>query len=93
VAKEKDPSRATPPPPFAEVPTPQTYPSGDYSYILEIVMGMQGAIGKLTEAVEGLKHQSSKHGDNNREAKTSNQLMFHDFPCRSEDMCWNLSRE
>src|SRR5436309_6539202 len=31
---------------------PQVFPSGDYTYILEIVMGMQGTMGKLIEAVE-----------------------------------------
>ena len=38
-------------------------PSGDYSYILEIVMGMVGTVAKLTEAVESLKAQSKSHGD------------------------------
>ena len=38
-------------------------PSGDYSYVLEIVMGMQLSIGKLMEAVESLKGQAKHHGD------------------------------
>ena len=49
---------STTPSHFPEVPPPQAYPSGDYSYILEIVMGMQTTMGKLTEAVESLKEQS-----------------------------------
>lgn len=35
--------------------TPQMLPSGDYSYTLEIVMKTQLSIGKLIEAVDGLK--------------------------------------
>ena len=42
---------------------PQVFPSGDYTYILEIVMGMQGTMGKLIEAVESLKRQSERQGD------------------------------
>lgn|ERR1017187_1111979 len=61
--KESGPQ--TSPERFAETPPPQphTFPSGDYSYILEIVMGMQNTMGKLTEAVESLKQQSSKHDE------------------------------
>jgi hypothetical protein len=36
-------------------------PSGDYSYVLEIVMNMQTSIGRLTEAVDTMKVQSSNH--------------------------------
>ena len=43
--------------------TPPVYPSGDYTYVLEIVMVMQGTIGKLTEAVESLKAQSRTQGE------------------------------
>jgi hypothetical protein len=39
-----------------------TYPSGDYTYTLEVVMGMQATLGKLTEAVNALKEQSKDHG-------------------------------
>lgn len=45
---------------FPEVPPPPQYPSGDYTYILEIVVGMQVNMGKLTEAVETLKNESGK---------------------------------
>jgi hypothetical protein len=38
-------------------------PSGDYSYVLEIVMRMQESVGRLTEAVSSLKDQSKSHGD------------------------------
>jgi hypothetical protein len=37
-------------------------PSGDYSYTLEIVMNMQLAIGKLTEAVDRLKTDQADQG-------------------------------
>jgi hypothetical protein len=47
---------------MAEVPPP-TYPSGDFSYITEIVMGMQDTMGQLKEAVAALKEQSGRHGD------------------------------
>jgi hypothetical protein len=42
--------------------TPPSLPSGDYSYTLEIVMKMQFAIGKLTEAVDGLKESQKDQG-------------------------------
>jgi hypothetical protein len=45
---------------FAETTPP--VPSGDYSYVLEIVMNMQMSMGKLTEAVESLKSQVKDHG-------------------------------
>lgn len=54
-----------PPGRYAEIPPPQpqqSLPSGEYSYILEIVMGMQTTMGKLTEAVESLKEQSKEQG-------------------------------
>lgn len=41
--------------------TPPPLPSGDYSYVLEIVMNMQHAMGKLTEAVDRLKEDQTKH--------------------------------
>jgi F0F1-type ATP synthase assembly protein I len=43
--------------------TPTVYPSGDYSYVLEIVMRMQDTLGQLKEAVSSLKEQSKHHGD------------------------------
>jgi len=36
--------------------------AGDFSY-LEIIMAMQNTMGKLTEAVESLKTQSTAHGN------------------------------
>lgn len=61
----KESGPATSPERFAETPPPQQlgYPSGDYTYVLEIVMGMQSTMGKLTEAVESLKQQSAKHDE------------------------------
>lgn len=38
-------------------------PSGDFSYILEIVMNMQSSMGKLIEAVDSLKAQSARWGE------------------------------
>ncbi len=35
--------------------TPTSYPSGDYSYVLEVVMKMQDTLGQLKEAVGALK--------------------------------------
>jgi hypothetical protein len=39
---------------------PPPMPSGDYSYTLEIVMNMQNSLGKLTEAVDGLKTRQAE---------------------------------
>ncbi|MDR3574681.1 MAG: hypothetical protein P4L50_12520 [Anaerolineaceae bacterium] len=36
-------------------------PSGDYSYTLEIVMQMKESMGRLLEAVDGLKTDSREH--------------------------------
>jgi hypothetical protein len=46
---------------FAET-TPPIMPSGDYSYTVEIVMNMQHSLGKLTEAVDGLKTRQAEQG-------------------------------
>lgn len=55
--------RGTPTTPEDYPTTPQaSYPSGEYSYVLEIVMNMQVTMGKLTEAVDTLKNQSKEHG-------------------------------
>jgi len=63
VAKEpKESSRGSTPTRFAETTPPQVLPSGDYSYVLEIVMKMQLAIGGLVEAVDSLKDQTEEHG-------------------------------
>jgi hypothetical protein len=65
--KEGKPTRSRPsatPEDFPTTPSPQTgYPSGDYSYVLEIVMRMQESVGRLTEAVTSLKDQSKSHGE------------------------------
>src|ERR1700676_2505709 len=60
-------------PPRSQRPTtPEDYPvsssgsavpSGDYSYVLEIVMKMQDTLGQLKEAVGSLKEQSKHQGD------------------------------
>lgn len=42
---------------------PAMMSSGDFSYTLEVVMSMQSTIGKLTEAVDGLKTQSKSFGE------------------------------
>jgi len=55
--RDKD---ATTPPRMPDT-TPPAYPSGDFSYTLEVVMEMQKAVGKLTEAVDTLKQQSGNH--------------------------------
>ena len=39
------------------------FPSGDYSYTVEIVGTIQNQLGKLTESVDALKTQSKEHGD------------------------------
>jgi hypothetical protein len=41
-----------------DFPTTSPLPSGDYSYTVEIVMKMQLALGKLTEAIDGPKADS-----------------------------------
>ena len=43
--------------------TPQVFPSGDYSYVVEIVMRMQDTMGQLREAVTSLKEQSKNQGE------------------------------
>lgn len=47
------------PPRYPET-TPPNLPSGDYSYVLEIVMNMQNTMGKLTEAVDNLKENQKE---------------------------------
>lgn len=52
-------SRGSRNPGAPEVPAnPPSVPSGDYTYVLEIVMNMQNSMGKLVEAVDSLKTQS-----------------------------------
>ena len=44
-------------------PPEKPFQSGDYSYTLEIVMGLQVTIGQLKEAVETLKAQTKGQGE------------------------------
>lgn len=46
-----------------DTPPPSSFPSGDYSYVLEIVMKMQDTVSQLKEAVTSLKEQSKTHGE------------------------------
>jgi hypothetical protein len=55
--EERERTRETNPSRFPETPPP-AYPSGDFTYILEIVMKMQDTMGQLKEAVGSLKDQS-----------------------------------
>jgi hypothetical protein len=41
---------------------PPLYPSGDYSYTVELVGTIQHELGRLTEAVNSLKEQSKEYG-------------------------------
>lgn len=43
-----------------DFPTTSSAPSGDYSYTLEIVMHMKESMGRLLEAVDGLKADSKE---------------------------------
>src|SRR5579862_8001398 len=56
------PREGVPPERFAETTPPQAHPSGDYSYTVELVGSIQHQLGKLTEAVDSLKKQSTEHG-------------------------------
>lgn len=62
MSPREDRGREGPPQRMAET-NPPAYPSGDYSYVLEIVMRMQDTLGQLKEAVGSLKEQSKHHGD------------------------------
>jgi hypothetical protein len=58
---QQGPGIETHPTQFPET-TPPIMPSGDYSYTVEIVMRMQHDLGKLTEAVSGLKERQAEQG-------------------------------
>jgi hypothetical protein len=58
---KKDDRPSSVPTSFPETTPP--LPSGDYSYVLEIVMRMQESVGRLSEAVSSLKDQSRAHGE------------------------------
>ncbi len=57
-------SRSTGPtkPPDIPVSPTQQFPSGDYSYTVELVGSIQNTLGRLTEAVDSLKEQSKDYG-------------------------------
>lgn len=60
---EKEPRRPAPTTPEDyPVAAPAAYPSGDYSYTVELVGNIQHQLGKLTEAVEALKVQVQGQG-------------------------------
>lgn len=74
MAKETRDSRtATTPTRFAETTPPQSFPSGDYTYILAIVMNMQVSMGKLMEAVESLKEQAK---DNRSKLERLSHILY-----------------
>jgi hypothetical protein len=56
-------SRAPTTPEDFPVTSQSAYPSGDYSYTVELVGTIQHQLGKLTEAVESLKEKTNHHGD------------------------------
>jgi hypothetical protein len=64
--KEGKPSRtraAATPEDFPTTPSSHTgYPSGDYSYTVELVSAIQHQLGALTEAVNSLKDQTKEQG-------------------------------
>ena len=66
---ERSSHRATTPEGFPTTASSQL-PSGDYSYTVELVGTMQNTLGKLTEAVEGLKEQTKQ---NNTEIRAISQ--------------------
>jgi hypothetical protein len=76
----KDRGREEPPTRFAEVPPPASTPSGDYSYTLEVVMGMQATLGKLTEAIDTLKGSIKSQGEKldsvSRDVHTAKVVMW-----------------
>ena|SRR5487761_1225478 len=45
---------------YPTIPSGTPYPSGDYSYTVELVGAIQHQLGKLTEAVTSLKDQSKE---------------------------------
>jgi hypothetical protein len=58
---KKEERPASVPTSFPDITPP--FPSGDYSYVLEIVMRMQETMGGLKEAVAALKDQSKSQGE------------------------------
>jgi hypothetical protein len=66
--EDRERSRQTTPSGLPDT-TPQALPSGDYTYVLEIVMNMQVSMGKLIEAVDSLKAQSKDQSDKMHEIR------------------------
>jgi hypothetical protein len=58
----------TTPEAYPTAPQPPNYPSGDYSYTVELVGSIQNQLGKLTQAVESLTDRSKSHGEKIDEA-------------------------
>lgn len=59
----KDPEKPRTVRPDMPATPPAPLPSGDYSYTLEVVMGMQLSMGKLIEAVDTLKERSKEQSE------------------------------
>jgi phosphoenolpyruvate carboxylase len=59
----------TTPEAYPAAPSQQQLPSGDFSYILEIVMNMQTSMGKLIEAVDALKDRAKDQDRKQEEVK------------------------
>ena len=62
MAREKPGAPSSPTVP-SDYPVTSPFPSGDYSYTVELVGTIQNQLGKLTEAVETLKAQTADHGN------------------------------
>jgi hypothetical protein len=61
--KQPNSDAATTPSDFPAQPSQHAFPSGDYSYTVELVGAIQNQLGKLTEAVETLKTTTAAHGE------------------------------
>ena len=68
----------TTPDAYPTTPQQQSFPSGDYSYILEIVMNMQASMGKLIEAVDSLKSQTRDQDRKHEEVKNEIRAVAQD---------------
>ena len=59
--------------------TPQVYPSGEYTYILEIVMGMQRTLGRIEHAVDTLTTDAR---DNSKKVSRLSHIICADWRSR-----------
>jgi hypothetical protein len=90
--KGQQPKETTPP----RMPdiTPPVYPSGDYSYTVDLVGSINREIGKLNEAVNGLKEQSKdrekKHDELVREIRAV-ALDVHGAKSAGKALLWVMS--